>query len=765
MRKEFHNLDFGPIIPMGSYPYGKAPAFPKAGEHPRLLFTKEMIPNIKRVLEDSRFDPFTSSVKAASSTEFDGILPTPSYQTGRRGLHNYDPVGLEIIAAKAFMYAVYGDRELAYQAIDAMQNYLLTLNIRFIFCDQCRDYGNVMYTAARVYDWCYDVLTDDEKYRLVAGTINYTAAGDCGLMQVDDPTFHNYANITRKMEIGYPPSLQSGFVGHGAEGQLTKHYMSGAIAFYDEYPDWWEYCAGRYFTEYIPGRNAIYESGSVPQGLCYGPSRQAYDLWAAFTHRVLFGKNPHDDTMLETVRSSWDLELPNESFFNDGDNYYKDMRSIPNSALSTNTMIAAAIYKDAGLLAQRLWKYPDIGTADHKNPESIIYVSELIDLEPKENRHESYSPIYRTPLYINRIVARREWDDPTTPVVYMKSGERSTSNHEHKDMGTFQIFYRDMLARDAGTYDVYGSPFSTGTIAHNGILVYNPEKEGTLKGAYVGGQRPLPGATSLEYWLASEKFRTAVPEGASYSIKDGKGEYAYTASNIAPAYDGEVEYLSRRMLSIFPDSKEFPLIFACYDRIMAASPSFKKTVLLHADNEPTVNGNTVTLTNGGGKLVATYFSDNELEIEAIGGEGRNRMMNGTQVPLDKFRGEGWYTPWGRLEICPKIGRRNDDVLAVMYVADEENEKTLDVTNVSTFGIVGATVMNNALLFIKSIVYPDRIYEINVPGEGEMTYYVSGLSAGKWKARVGKKSLTINVKADERFARFTAPAGNLTLSKM
>ena len=219
------------------------------------------------------------------------------------------------------------------------------------------------------------------------------------------------------------------------------------------------------------------------------------------------------------------------------------------------------------------------------------------------------------------------------------------------------------------------------------------------------------------------------------------------------------------MLSIFPDSKEFPLIFACYDRIMAASPSFKKTVLLHADNEPTVNGNTVTLTNGGGKLVATYFSDNELEIEAIGGEGRNRMMNGTQVPLDKFRGEGWYTPWGRLEICPKIGRRNDDVLAVMYVADEENEKTLEVTNVSTFGIVGATVMNNALLFIKSIVYPDRIYEINVPGEGEMTYYVSGLSAGKWKARVGKKSLTINVKADERFARFTAPAGNLTLSKM
>ena len=67
------------------------------------------------------------------------------------------------------MYALYGDTELAYQAIDAIQNYLLTLNIRFIFCDQCREFGNVMLTAARVYDWCYDLLTDEDKKQIIAG--------------------------------------------------------------------------------------------------------------------------------------------------------------------------------------------------------------------------------------------------------------------------------------------------------------------------------------------------------------------------------------------------------------------------------------------------------------------------------------------------------------------------------------------------------------------------------------------------------------------
>ena len=139
MRKQFNNLDFGPIIPMGPSEFGKAPAFPKAGEHPRLIFTKDMIPNIKRVLEDPRFDSFTKTVKESAKAEFDGILPAPYYhETDRRGLHNYDIKDLEIIASKAFMYAVWGDKELAYQAIDAMQNYLLTINIRFIFCGNAR---------------------------------------------------------------------------------------------------------------------------------------------------------------------------------------------------------------------------------------------------------------------------------------------------------------------------------------------------------------------------------------------------------------------------------------------------------------------------------------------------------------------------------------------------------------------------------------------------------------------------------------------------
>ena len=76
------------------------------------------------------------------------------------------------------------------------------------------------------------------------------------------------------------------------------------------------------------------------------------------------------------------------------------------------------------------------------------------------------------------------------------------------------------------------------------------------------------------------------------------------------------------------------------------------------------------------------------------------------------------------------------------MSNEENEKTLEVKQLSAHDILGATVMNNALLFIKMLPYPDRLYEIDVEGEGDMTYYVSGLSEGKWSAKVAGKSLRV-----------------------
>ena len=763
MRKQFNNADFGPIVSMGPSEFGKAPAFPKPGVHPRLLFTKEMIPNIRRALEDPRYEATAKKLLDKTKIEYDGILGMPLYHaSGRKGIHNYDPIGLRIIQAKAFAYAIYGDAELGYQAIDAIQNYLLTLNIRFVFCDQCKEYGSVMQTAYRVYDWCYDLLTEDEKYRLRAGVINYTAIGTSGLLQSDDPIFKNWGGVN-KMEMGYPPRGQGCFTGHGSEWQLMVHYMSGAVAFYDEMPDWWEYVAARYFNLYIDARNVYYRSGSMHQGMSYGPYRQICDIGAALIHLPLFGKNVYSDDMPTTIKAYWQHELPDGGFFADGDNWERFSREMAGGLLSEITLAGAALFSDTNLLAQRLYKYPKLADKESAIPDFFIRVSYLVDMIPDEDRHAAYAPVLHNPLYVNKMIARREWNDESSPAVYMKSGHRSAANHEHKDAGSFQIYYKGLLTRDSGVYDVYGSPYSTGTVGHNGVTVFNPAKADTLNGMYSGGQLYIKEAPNLDVWLTDDKkYVVAVREGAAYSIKDGKTEYAYTASNIAPAYDEDVEYLSRRMLSIFPEDKKTPLFFVCFDRITAARASFRKAVLLHSDTEPTVNGNVVTINNGKAKLTATYLSDGEFDIELLGGEDRDRLINGKQIEVSDFRGGGWKRGWGRAEVVPKRGRLTDEVLAVMYAADADSDVSVEVTKLESFGVIGAKFADRAALFIEGMGQHPSIIEIDVPGDGEITYYISGLSAGKWQARIGKKSINLKIKEEERFISFKTEAGRLTL---
>lgn len=101
----------------------------------------------------------------------------------------------------------------------------------------------------------------------------------------------------------------------------------------------------------------------------------------------------------------------------------------------------------------------------------------------------------------------------------------------------------------------------------------------------------------------------------------------------------------------------------------------------------------------------------------------------------------------------------------MFVTDAENDNALEATKLSTDKILGATVMNNALLFIKDNSCPESSYEISIDGEGDMTYYVSGLTHGRWTAEVAGKTVELDVSEEERFARFTLPAGNLALKKL
>lgn len=183
---------------------------------------------------------------------------------------SYNEIGkiLTTIESKAFEYALNGDPVVGCDAINAIANVMLTATYSHI-PDSSRPMGQVMMTAAEVYDWCYDLMTDEIKAAFVAACESIVTPG---------------------MEMGFPPAKQGTISGHGSEGQVLRDWLAFAIATYDEYPDIYEFVAGEIFDKFVPVRDYYYKSGAIHQGNNYGPYRFNFDLWSAW----LFKATPHN---------------------------------------------------------------------------------------------------------------------------------------------------------------------------------------------------------------------------------------------------------------------------------------------------------------------------------------------------------------------------------------------------------------------------------------------------------------------------------------
>ena len=234
---------------------------PESGVHPRLMFRAEDLEVIRANLEAPENSYAYEEYKKLVATECDGVI---------KGELSYNEIGkiLTTIESKAFEYALNGDPVVGCDAINAIANVMLTATYSHI-PDSSRPMGQVMMTAAEVYDWCYDLMTDEIKAAFVAACESIVTPG---------------------MEMGFPPAKQGTISGHGSEGQVLRDWLAFAIATYDEYPDIYEFVAGEIFDKFVPVRDYYYKSGAIHQGNNYGPYRFNFDLWSAW----LFKATPHN---------------------------------------------------------------------------------------------------------------------------------------------------------------------------------------------------------------------------------------------------------------------------------------------------------------------------------------------------------------------------------------------------------------------------------------------------------------------------------------
>ena len=761
-------------------------AYP-TNEHPRLLLTKDNLPLLKKtLLEDSAYSLIMSYVDATLDNNC--ILPEATYQgenptVQSSEIHNFSTRSLYIIQAKALAYLLFGDEYYGYQAILYMKNYIKSLDIKSIPSDQCRYYGYVMYTAAIVYDWCYDLLTETDKTQIIAGVENCLCR--------DDKT---KKIVKQKMEVRFPPDAEAAIAGHGNEYQVLRDYLSFAIAVYGDNNSWYEYVGGRVYHDAIPARNYLYQTGVVWQGTGYSNTRHASAYISAWMLQVATGDNPYDDVLHDAVWGLLNYEVAPGYTFTDGD---KTGDVFEEDSYIFLAYMAAYLYGDSDLLAKVnriMYEYfPDSSPFSSPGYGGINHIARVVlrslcKLEASEgDGYDNMELIKYYGSFLGQYVVREAWGDESSAAVFMKIKERSTGGHEHMDAGTFEIYYKGMLTSDGGCYNndghVQSMYFHDATISHNGLIIFNPALSKTESGYYSGGQRRPDNTNSMELddWISNGNMDTGKVIGRQHGYADDAETqplYAYIAGDITKAYDATtVSYVGRRMLTVYTGDEDYPMVFFVFDDIFANSKSFEKRFLLQisSDKEPTISGSRVITENGDGRLVLACLSSN-VSINPVGGrsydakgnyDGKNSnnyCVNGVQlVPQNPNADDGH---WGRVEIVSTASTAQTTFMNAIYVTDKGNDDFVDIKKLSNPKGVEGGIFNKQ---IAAVFATDRngakdTLSFSVSANGSVDYYVSGVAAGEWKVSVdGKDCGTYTATAEGGLLTFTAPAGSVSVT--
>ena len=800
-------------------------------DHPRLLVTSDTIPTVRKALEehtttnDRFFELLDTSLEDVNSFKLDSIATieaaggfgtdsaNPTYD-GRAGKHNYRKDYLELIQIKALGYLVDGHELYGYQAIHGIKQYLNSLDVTnssyYIKSNMEREHGNVAFTAALVFDWCYPLLNDVDKAQIMAAVQNITLKGTMP------------GNGDAKMHCGYPPfsnGTAGAVAGHGSEREILRDYLSVAVAFYGESGakniskatanSWWTYISTLVYSQYVPVRNYYFRSGVAPQGLgVYVSGRHISDMYSAWILLTATGTQPYDkiDT---TVRNFLGWETQPNFLFSDGDGNYvgKQIGEQNTYELRSLAYMTAYLFNDEAMLTQARTMpdnnsrasdpyYKGVYGADTIELTSAMYVAltGMSDMtyNPNKDKYEGMPLIQYNGSPLGQYVTHEAYGVNDSASVYMRIKERYTANHEHLDAGTFMIYYKGMLTADTGVYASYGGAhqryYHTATVSHNGLLIFDESKydststDNAVKW-YSGGQQFKNTPASYSE-LKSANWKAGNVVGHRHAYTDSTSTqplYAYVAGNITPSYDSEtVSHVGRRMLTVYTGDENVPMVFFTYDSITAKDASYQQKYLLQipSSQKPTsavvtTNGSdykTIKTENGGGQLVLTCINGN-LTHKGCSGYSVNGVQN-TATDLGA---------WGHIELLlPKVESNN--LLNAMYVTDAGTSTyypSEKITNSSKGNITSGAIDLDGCVFNNSVAaifakkeltsssdFVNSTMSFTAPGSGELSYYIDGLQGGNWNVKITSdgKTFSTTAKASNGLLTFDAPAGDVVLTK-
>ena len=586
--------------------------------HPRLYVRSSDLPALKERLKTPQAQQTLSLMKELSKDR----TPAEEAAVTNRGFrYYYEMRGVTSrVQLQALDYLLEGDKRLARRAITAMLDTLQRASFG-TRSDLSRASGAMLITGAMVYDWCYDQMKSSEKQAYIK----------------------EFIRLAKSMECGYPPRNNQPIAGHPSEWMIMRDMLSAGIAIYDEYPDMYNHVITMLYRDYIPARNYFYEGQNYHQGTNYVHVRFACDLFPLWILDKMGAGSIYSSSARFVLYDIIYRRRPDGVLMPAGDDYPQNRPAL--LTMPTPMFLASSYYKDE-YLAYEFERNPRLDKSGNESMNHCLIYDLLWRDYTLKGKSPDDLPLTRysgTPY--GWMIARTGWD-ANSVIAEMKINEQFVGNHQHMDGGSFQIYHKGPLAIDAGAYSGssggYNSPnnknYFKRTIAHNSLLVYDPdEKFGcwnyggggkTRFAANDGGQRMCgegwKTCNSLDS-LLSEEYTVGRVLAHGFGPDAQAPDYSYLKGDITQAYTRKVKEAKRSFVFLNLKSETVPAALIVYDKVSASNPDFRKYWLLHSIEEPMLEGNTFTVrrTKDGdsGMLHNTVLlpqADN-LRIDKVGG--------------------------------------------------------------------------------------------------------------------------------------------------
>jgi hypothetical protein len=710
------------------------PYNPVAG-HPRLLFRTEDIPAIKANMQKAQNKNALAAHLKNLATAVSGILPKTDAT-----IENFNEKILAQIESYAFDYAINGNEASGRTAVAAMRNYVNT--VIFDYSQTGSVYnktGVTMYTISAVYDWCFPLLTEDDRNLFAQKICEFT-----------------------EFKTGYPPTQLGNINGHGAEGPILRDLMSAAVAMADEFPFIYQNVAGRYFNRMVSPRSYLYQTHSNLNGMWYTHYRSPWEILSAiivdkgFDIPKVYGSD-------QQYLLYWAMyaQRPDGGQLKDGDG------SGFNKNFNRSATLFGGYYQDPFLKYLQIRSnlnfmlespYQNITM----NPVEFLLLNDP-DLTPQAFNRLPLTKYFASPR--GSFIARTGWEEGVEApavVAEMKVNEVFIGSHQHLDAGSFQIYYKGALATDDGVYKGAKSGTQQGssdyasdhwknyalrTAAHNTITVLDPDevfKTGVTGYVNDGGQRYPNNGTEPgnreQLENPNSEYRTGKVLGQEYGLDPTAPNYTYLKGDLTGAYSSKISDYERSFMFLNLKDNVHPAAMIVFDRVISSNENFKKAWLLHGLEQPEVSGNRTIFRNTrldskfqyNGKLTVDTLLPKaaNTEINVIGGPGQEHWSGGSShygQPSGATEGVGY-----RIEVSPKAPAQTDYFLHVLQMTDANPDvPALPVAMIESEKRVGVVVSDRVAVFGRAKERTQEPVEFSFTNDGEFEITVADLKEGTW----------------------------------